>query len=558
VTRLHVAKIIGPAFSLKSAVGAGAAAVGLTVAAMTSPAVPVSVQGPMPPAMPRLLVDDPYGLPPGQSIRVRAGGDFQAALDLAQPGDAILLDAGAVFRGNFTLPRKSQAGWIIIQSSSGALPPPGTRISPAFAAAMPKLISPNGAPVILTAPGAKGYRFVGIEFTLALHVKTARQIIAFGGTQSRLADTPGNLAIDRCYIHGHAAANVFRGVLLNSGSSTVVNSHISDIHVAGHDSQAILGYNGPGPFKIVNNYLEAAGENIMFGGGDPSIADLVPSDIEVRYNHLFKPLRWRRPDSRVHWTVKNLLELKNARRVLIEGNLLENVWADAQSGTAVVLTPRSDGRAPWAAIEDVMFRNNVVRNALGGVGGQSTNEGHPSQRLRRIAVVNNLWLSVERTFFTFAAPTLPAEDLLVDHNTAIPTRYFSYDFDAPSPPALIRFQFSNNLTGFGRFGVKFPRTQEDIRRWLPGAIVGGNALVQMGSISESIPAADMARWEPLADAYVVLRSASEAGLLADGTLEASGPLKNAGTDQKDIGVDFGELRRGLGPLSGIVPIQIAR
>jgi hypothetical protein len=470
----------------------------------------------------------------------------------------ILLDAGAVFRGNFTLPKKSRAGWIVIQSSSGALPPPGVRVSPAFAAAMPTLISPNGAPVILTAPGAKGYRFVGIEFTLAPDVKTARQIITFGGTQSSLADTPGDLVLDRCYIHGHTSANVFRGVLLNSASSTVVNSHISEIHVAGHDSQAILGYNGPGPFKIVNNYLEAAGENIMFGGGDPSIADLVPSDIEIRHNHLFKPLRWRRADARAHWTVKNLLELKNARRVLIEGNLLENVWADAQSGTAVVLTPRNDGRAPWAVVEDVMFRNNMVRNAVGGFGGQSTDDGHPTQQLRRIAVVNNLWLSVERIFFTFVATTRPAEDVLVDHNTAIPTRYFSYDFDAASPPALIRFQFTNNLTGFGRFGVKFPRTQENVRRWLPEAIFGGNALVQMGSISESRPAADTPPWEPWANAYVVLRSASAAGLLTDGTLGSNGPLKSAGTDQKDIGVDFGDLRKGLGPLSGIVPVRVAR
>ena len=199
-----------------------------------------------------------------------------------------------MFRGNFTLPKKTQAGWIVIKSSSASLPPPGVRVSPAHATAMPKLISPNGAPVMLTAQGAKGYRFVGIEFTLAPNVKTARQIIAFGGMQSSLADIPADLILDRCYIHGHAAANVFRGVLLNSASSIVVNSHISEIHVAGYDSQAILGYNGPGPFKIVNNYLEAAGENIMFGGGDPRIAGLVPSDIEIRYNHLFKPLRWRR------------------------------------------------------------------------------------------------------------------------------------------------------------------------------------------------------------------------------------------------------------------------
>ena len=76
---------------------------------------------------------------------------------------------------------------------------------------------------------------------------------------------------------------------MNSASTAIVDSYISDIHEVGADSQAICCWNGPGPFKIVNNYLEAAGENVMFGGADPSIAELVPSDIEFRHNHCFKP-----------------------------------------------------------------------------------------------------------------------------------------------------------------------------------------------------------------------------------------------------------------------------
>lgn len=70
----------------------------------------------------------------------------------------------------------------------------------------------------------------------------------------------------------------------------MVDSHLSEAHVVGFDAQAICGVNGPGPFKIVNNYLEGSGENIMFGGADPAIRDLVPSDIEFRGNHCFKPL----------------------------------------------------------------------------------------------------------------------------------------------------------------------------------------------------------------------------------------------------------------------------
>ena len=106
----------------------------------------------------------------------------------------------------------------------------------------------------------------------------------------------------------------------NSASSPVIDSHLSEIRAAGTDPQAILGYNGPGPFKIVNNYLEASTATIMFGGADPKIRD-----IEIRRNHVFKPRRPRDPAfAGVNWPVKNLLELKHAPRVLIEENLLEN------------------------------------------------------------------------------------------------------------------------------------------------------------------------------------------------------------------------------------------
>ena len=39
------------------------------------------------------------------------------------------------------------------------------------------------------------------------------------------------------------------------------------------------------------------------------------------------------------WTIKNLLELKNAKLVLIEGNIFENCWKADQKGYAVQFTP---------------------------------------------------------------------------------------------------------------------------------------------------------------------------------------------------------------------------
>ena len=113
------------------------AAVGsLLVAATVSSVLGASggeTQRPAPPAAPTRL-DVPHPRSSGRTISVLSGGDLQAAIDVAQPGDVISLEAGASFRGNFTLPKKSGSGWIVVRSSAEAgLPPPGTRISPAFA-----------------------------------------------------------------------------------------------------------------------------------------------------------------------------------------------------------------------------------------------------------------------------------------------------------------------------------------------------------------------------------------------------------------------------------------
>ena len=67
------------------------------------------------------------------------------------------------------------------------------------------------------------------------------------------------------------------------------------------------------------------------------------------------------------WNVKNTIELKNAQRVRIEGNVIENNWQASQSGYALVLTPRNqDNTAPWTVVQDVTIRSNIVRHVNGG------------------------------------------------------------------------------------------------------------------------------------------------------------------------------------------------
>src|SRR5207245_8966262 len=107
-----------------------------------------------------------YPPPTGPTITVPAGGDFQAALNAAPLNSVIVLQAGATYSGNFTLPNKTGTGWIYIQSSAlSSLPAPGTRISPAQAGLMPKILDTSGNPALQTATAAHHYRFVRIAIT---------------------------------------------------------------------------------------------------------------------------------------------------------------------------------------------------------------------------------------------------------------------------------------------------------------------------------------------------------------------------------------------------------
>ncbi len=119
------------------------------------------------PELPRVFLDTTYSPPTGNTITVNAGGNLQTAINNAQPGDTIVLQAGATFTGTFTLPNKgTSTQWIYIRSSAySSLPAPGNRVSPANVSSMATIVG-TGSPVVAiqTATGAHHYRFIGIEF----------------------------------------------------------------------------------------------------------------------------------------------------------------------------------------------------------------------------------------------------------------------------------------------------------------------------------------------------------------------------------------------------------
>jgi hypothetical protein len=384
-----------------------------------------------------------------------SGSDLQSAIDRALPGDTILLEAGGIFVGSFRLPLKDGDEYITIASSYSL---PEGRPRQEDVPRLARIFTPGGGlPAFRTEASAHHYKLIGLEIAPIGPNALVYEIVSLGSTgwdQNSLDKVPHHISIDRCFIHGWPNANFKRGVGLNSAHTEIINSYITEIHSDYQDSQAIGGVNGPGPFRIINNFLEASAENIMFGGDIPAIKGLIPSNIEIRRNHLYKPLSWRPGESGYTgyrpW-VKNLFEIKNGQDIIVDGNIMENNWHQTdQHGTAILLTPRTEGgEAPWVTVRRVQFTNNLIKNVGGGVliHGRDYGMGE-DQTTSDITFSNNLFEGIRNDFSIDGSRVIQmtgTRNVTFDHNTFIHQNNFLKAYEDRSS----NFVFTNNVTNFG-------------------------------------------------------------------------------------------------------------
>ena len=326
---------------------------------------------------------------PGKQIKVNAKADLSSLLQNVRCGETLLLPAGASFVVE-EFPKKGcdDQHYITVRTDTpdSKLPREGSRISPAWAGVAnlpgrPDYAQPSDGPakymttIVTTNVGGvtfgDHYRFIGIEWIPNADKKIARILSTSG------AD---HIIFDRNWIHGLDGKELQTGVRITDGTSyiAVIHSYINSVQCmakvgACTDAAGVGGGNGDHPvntIKIVDNFVESSGENVFFGG---AAATIRAEDVEVRRNHLFKPLFWN-PNSPEHKDptpiVKNLFELKSANRLLFEANYLENSWPGfSQSGAAILLTPRNSYRrfnrvyCPNCAVTNVTIRYVWVRRA---------------------------------------------------------------------------------------------------------------------------------------------------------------------------------------------------
>jgi hypothetical protein len=492
------------------------------------------------------------------SITVPAGGDLQGALNSAHPGDTILLAPGATYVGRFYLPAHAgdDVRPIVVRTGVTTDPvAPGQRMSPEAAAGLAKLRSPDNSPALRTENGARFWRIELVEF--GANRDGAGDIITLGdgsSAQKNISTVPSDLVLDRIYVHGDPQAGQKRAIALNSARTTVSNSYISDIKTIGQDSQAIAGWNGPGDYVIQNNYLEASGENIIFGGADPSIQNLVPTQIVIRGNTLSKPLAWKQPGT--PWQVKNLLELKNARTVTIEDNTLEHNWQAAQSGYAILFTVRNqDGGCPWCQVENVTFQRNVIRDVAAGVQILGTDDSHQSRQTDHLVIANNLFDGIDSAQWGgdgyWLQITNTPRDVTIDHNTVIQGQSGGI---AKLDGRVDGLVLTNNLASHGAYGIigtDHGVGNDTIRALLPGSVITGNVIA--GGSKSAYPSGNLF---PSTDEFHA-QFADFSG--HDFHLRPTSAWQHAAADGTALGADLAKIKAPREPdRSGRGPGRIGR
>lgn len=372
-----------------------------------------------------------------------------------------------------------------------------------------------------------------------------------GNGESAISDLPHDITFDRCYIHSDPAVGGRRGIALNGVRAAVIDSYVAGFKENGADTQAIHAANTTGPLKIVNNYLEAAGENFMTGGADINLpSPNQPTDIEIKHNYFFKPLSWKGQG----WVIKNLLEFKVGQRILVEGNILENNWGgEGQNGFSFLITPRGQGTTnPWNVTDDITFRYNKMINVGSGVnifGGEGDVTG-----THRVLIQNSvleiaasgmdadsrglMWLGGSTVDGQIGSPF----DAAVDHVTILGcTGALAFSDHSP----IHRMSFTNNIgcngdvgfsgTGYGPGTSTLNGIFDSDWTFTQNAIIGG---------SGTYPANTYFPGNVAAVGFVDYANGNY-------RLSASSPYKNLGTDGKDLGADFGALEAAtLNTISG--------
>lgn len=507
-------------------------------------------------------------------IRNVPAGDarkFQNAINASTCGDTIILQAGSTYSGNFTIPATSCSGWILIESSAlASLPASNNRVGPSNVPNMARVSTPNTSPAIAFLPNSNHWRLIGLEITTS-HVSTSKTVynIILSGYQSddstgvtSAAQLPSYIILDRSYLHGLSTTNATRGFAMDGRYVAVVDSYCDEIHYNANDSQCFNSTNGTGPWLIQNNFIQAAGENVMFGGSAPSIINLIPSDITIVGNLFQKNLTWQNKAAPYNWVVKNLFELKNAQRVLVDGNVFQYDWVAGQNHAIII---RAAGPPSWTSVLDVTITHNLIQHAPVAIAlSPIVARSNPTVPTGRVLVQNNVMSDISCTswgpggqgvLFQLSVEPFPyiMHDIVIDHNTGFGdpntsgscvTSGMAYiGSDTGFSNHITNLQITNNISNYGVDGISGDSCGTGgtsavcaLSGYASGYIYNKNVFIDSTGRSPLSTWPAVTFWNTLSGVGFTSYSGTNPGLSGNFQLRSSSPYHHAGTDGNDIGV----------------------
>jgi hypothetical protein len=306
---------------------------------------------------------------------------------------------------------------------------------------------------------------------------------------------------------------------------------------------------------------------------------VTPTDIEIRRNHMFKPIIWMKGQPGYvggadgnPFIVKNHFELKSAQRVLFEANILENTWGGfSQAGAAVLLTPKNQALyggnvCPSCQVTDVTIRYVTISHVGGAFilgNGVSSNGGIPLAGGRysiHDVTVDDISATKYSGYGTFAqvsmgpgAPVL--QSITINHVTAFqPTVMLNLGDDITVNPRMINFVFTNNLINAGMAPTSTTGGGAANCAYISRPIVSLPTCFQRYTFSHNAIIASPFNYPPskypTGNYFPATPSAVgfknyDNGISGDYHLLASSPYKNAGSDGKDLGADINALNLAI-------------
>lgn len=503
----------------------------------------------------------------GSTHNVTSTAEFTSALSSCARGDVISIAAGTVITGTFTLPPKSGSGWITIRSANHAsLPSVGSRVAASDSSNMFTIRSTStGATTLLAAATASNWRIIGGIITNESGSSNGSSLVDFtpeSNSWNTKANACHDIVFDRCWFKAQSAGQR-RGWAPGGYNMAAYGCRFSGFNDAGAaDSQAICTWEWVQRLHVENCYLDAATENIMFGGApqwqlDSSWNDTWPVDIVIGRCEFAKS---GSPSTQV-W--KNMFEVKNGARGVLWGCVIHGARTDAQN-QVIIIEANNQGDVPalasYTRAENWTIRGNKFYDCDGDAlrvaedNGTLVTSGLGCNRVEFSYNVLYGWLvsgadAGGGVFQPAGNGIVP--DVTIRNNTCVdtgPHSYVYYDDTNVGTYSTFGHSIYNNIfaraTTFGWFFNNSGGTSATKCDLLFGSgnwRVDHNISVDSCAVSGGTPSNSGTNSTVANEAAVKFTNAAS----DDYSLQSDSPAKGAGSDGRDCGCSWSTLQANI-------------